>query len=46
MRDDPQKLAESEDALALAEYRARQVSGATETVPHDVVRARLGLERR
>ncbi|MEU9107222.1 type II toxin-antitoxin system Phd/YefM family antitoxin [Streptomyces xanthophaeus] len=39
-----QELAELEDALALALYRVRQSSGkATAPVPHDEVRARLGL---
>ncbi|MER5367154.1 type II toxin-antitoxin system Phd/YefM family antitoxin [Streptomyces sp. NPDC002722] len=42
----PQELAELEDALALARYQARQAAGAVETVPHDQVRARLGLEHR
>ncbi len=41
----PQELADLEDALALAPYRARQASGETAGVPHDDVRARLGLER-
>ncbi|MFE7413384.1 type II toxin-antitoxin system Phd/YefM family antitoxin [Streptomyces laurentii] len=40
----PQELAELEDALALARYRARQAAGEV-GVPHDEVRARLGLER-
>ncbi|MCT2542473.1 MULTISPECIES: type II toxin-antitoxin system Phd/YefM family antitoxin [Streptomyces] len=39
----PQEPAELEDALALAQYQA---AGAVETVPHDQVRARLGLEQR
>ncbi|MCX4866472.1 type II toxin-antitoxin system Phd/YefM family antitoxin [Streptomyces sp. NBC_00257] len=42
----PQELAELEDALALARHQARQAAGAVETVPHDQVRARLGLEHR
>jgi len=42
----PQELAELEDALALARYQARRATGAVETVPHDDVRARLGLEQR
>ncbi|AWL39045.1 MULTISPECIES: type II toxin-antitoxin system Phd/YefM family antitoxin [Streptomyces] len=42
----PQELAEIEDALALAQYRERETSGTLETVPHDEVRARLGLEQR
>ncbi|WP_043266224.1 type II toxin-antitoxin system Phd/YefM family antitoxin [Streptomyces sp. CT34] len=41
----PQELADIEDALALAEYRARQAAGTVHGVPHDEVRARLGLER-
>ncbi|WP_406451224.1 type II toxin-antitoxin system Phd/YefM family antitoxin [Streptomyces sp. NBC_00876] len=42
----PQELAELEDALALAQYQARQASGTAETVPHDQGRARLGLAQR
>ncbi|GGZ00992.1 type II toxin-antitoxin system Phd/YefM family antitoxin [Streptomyces nitrosporeus] len=42
----PQELAELEDALALARYRERQASGTLTTVPHEEVRARLGLEQR
>lgn len=41
----PQELADLEDALALERYRNRRASGAAETVPHDDVRERLGLER-
>ena len=42
-----QELADIEDALALAEYRARQQRGETGTpIPHDQVRAMLGLEKR
>ncbi len=41
----PQELADLEDALALAQYRARQTSGTTVTTPHDDVRTQLGLER-
>jgi prevent-host-death family protein len=41
----PQELADLEDALALAQYRARQAAGENSAVPHDEVRARLGLER-
>ncbi|MET7549695.1 type II toxin-antitoxin system Phd/YefM family antitoxin [Streptomyces sp. NPDC005500] len=41
----PQELADLEDALALAQYRARQASGTTTAVPHDAVRDHLGLER-
>ncbi|MFE9687568.1 type II toxin-antitoxin system Phd/YefM family antitoxin [Streptomyces sp. NPDC006285] len=42
----PQELADLEDALALARYRERQLAGtgAGAAVPHDDVRARLGLE--
>ncbi|WP_406286753.1 prevent-host-death family protein [Streptomyces sp. NBC_00209] len=48
MNDDPQERAEAEDARALARYRARRASAADlpEPVPHDEVRARLGLEPR
>ncbi|WP_405898353.1 prevent-host-death family protein [Streptomyces sp. NBC_00727] len=46
MSDNQQERAEPEDAQALAEYRARQAAGLAKTVPHDEVRARLGLERR
>ena len=35
------ELADLEDVLALARYRARQAAGA----PHAEVRARLGLDR-
>ncbi|MEE1823711.1 type II toxin-antitoxin system Phd/YefM family antitoxin [Streptomyces sp. BE20] len=41
----PQELADLEDALALAQYRARQAAGTTHTTPHDDVRTQLGLER-
>ncbi|GAA2992874.1 hypothetical protein GCM10020229_01710 [Kitasatospora albolonga] len=41
----PQELADLEDALALAQYRARQAAGTVVTVAHDDVRAQLGLER-
>lgn len=41
----PQELADLEDALALAQYQARKASGGTVGVPHDEVRARLGLDR-
>jgi hypothetical protein len=41
----PQELADLEDALALAQYRARQVAGEAVAVSHDEVRVRLGLER-
>ncbi|MGW6274929.1 MULTISPECIES: type II toxin-antitoxin system Phd/YefM family antitoxin [unclassified Streptomyces] len=40
----PQELADLEDALALAQYRARQAAGEVTGVPHAEVRARLGLE--
>ncbi|MFL4491901.1 type II toxin-antitoxin system Phd/YefM family antitoxin [Streptomyces sp. VTCC 41912] len=40
----PQELADLEDALALAEYRARQAAGKVHGVPHEEARARLGLE--
>ncbi|MFF6974054.1 hypothetical protein [Streptomyces tsukubensis] len=40
----PQELADLEDALALALYRERLRSGGTAPVPHDRVRARLGLD--
>ncbi|WP_371106224.1 MULTISPECIES: hypothetical protein [Streptomyces] len=33
----PQELADLEDALALAQYRARQASGETTGVPHEQV---------
>ncbi|GAA0905437.1 hypothetical protein GCM10009574_096860 [Streptomyces asiaticus] len=39
----PQELADLEDALALAQYRARQASGEATGVPHEQVRAQLGL---
>ncbi|MGW7071739.1 type II toxin-antitoxin system Phd/YefM family antitoxin [Streptomyces sp. NPDC054855] len=41
----PQELADLKDALALAEYRARQAAGEVTGVPNAEVRARLGLER-
>ncbi|MGP3975498.1 type II toxin-antitoxin system Phd/YefM family antitoxin [Streptomyces sp. 8N114] len=41
----PQELADLEDALAVAQYGVRQAVGETALVPHDEVRARLGLER-
>ncbi|MGW2369660.1 type II toxin-antitoxin system Phd/YefM family antitoxin [Streptomyces sp. NPDC001667] len=41
----PQELADIEDALALAQYRERQVTGTVVTTPHEAVRVRLGLER-
>lgn len=41
----PQELADLEDSLALAQYQARQTTSQPVGVPHDEVRARLGLER-
>ncbi|MBH1933723.1 prevent-host-death family protein [Streptomyces sp. AV19] len=41
----PQEPAELEDALAVAQYRAEQAAGTLNLVPHEEVRARLGLER-
>ncbi|MFF4249031.1 type II toxin-antitoxin system Phd/YefM family antitoxin [Streptomyces sp. NPDC001822] len=41
----PQELADLEDALALAQYRARQADNPTPGTPHDEVRTRLGLDR-
>lgn len=41
----PQELADIEDALAVAQYRERQAAGTVVGVPHDEVRALLGLER-
>lgn len=40
-----QRLADLEDDLALARYRARQAAGAVVAVPQDEARARLGLDR-
>ncbi|MFI1397584.1 type II toxin-antitoxin system Phd/YefM family antitoxin [Streptomyces sp. NPDC020681] len=40
----PQELADLEDALALAEYRVEQMTGAFVGVAHEEVRSRLGLE--
>jgi prevent-host-death family protein len=40
----PQELADLEDALALAEYRIERATGAFSGVPHEEVRARLGLD--
>ncbi|MFJ4668179.1 prevent-host-death family protein [Kitasatospora purpeofusca] len=40
-----EELADLEDALALARYRARQASGIATEVPHEDVRSILGLER-
>ncbi|MEU9706450.1 type II toxin-antitoxin system Phd/YefM family antitoxin [Streptomyces sp. NPDC047981] len=39
-----QRLADLEDDLALARYRARQDAGAVVGIPQDEARARLGLE--
>ncbi|MFF4652538.1 type II toxin-antitoxin system Phd/YefM family antitoxin [Streptomyces sp. NPDC001380] len=41
----PQELADLEDELALARYRARQAAGAAGGTPHGEVRALLGLEQ-
>lgn len=38
-----QELADLEEALALAQYRAAQGDGAARTVPHREARRRLGL---
>jgi prevent-host-death family protein len=38
-----EELADLEEALALAEYRARQAAGLERPVPHLQVRERLGL---
>ncbi|MEW1889571.1 MULTISPECIES: prevent-host-death family protein [unclassified Streptomyces] len=48
MSHDQREHIDPEEARALADYRARRASAAdlTEPVPHDEVRARLGLERR
>ncbi|MEU2021862.1 prevent-host-death family protein [Streptomyces sp. NPDC016469] len=48
MSDAQQERTDPEEARVLADYRARRASaaGLAETVPHDEVRARLGLERR
>jgi prevent-host-death family protein len=40
-----QELADLEDALALAQYDARQARGLVTLVPQDEARARLGLPR-
>lgn len=39
----PQELADLEDALALALYRAEKATGTLQTVPNSEVRSRLGL---
>ncbi|MEW2418001.1 type II toxin-antitoxin system Phd/YefM family antitoxin [Streptomyces sp. NPDC046866] len=41
----PHELADLEDALALARYRGHRADGTASAVPHEVVRARLGLAR-
>ncbi|MER7668789.1 type II toxin-antitoxin system Phd/YefM family antitoxin [Kitasatospora sp. NPDC096128] len=41
----PQELADLEDELAVARYRARQAEGTVASVPHEDVRSLLGLER-
>jgi prevent-host-death family protein len=41
----PQELADLDEAVALANFRAQQAAGTARTVPHDEVRARLGLPR-
>ena len=41
----PQELADLEEALALAQYRARQGAGTSVATANDDVRALLGLER-
>lgn len=38
-----QELADLEEALALAEHRARQAGGQHRPLPHGQVRERLGL---
>lgn len=39
----PEELADLDEAVALADYRAQRAAGTLRTVPHDQVRARLGL---
>jgi prevent-host-death family protein len=41
-----QELADLEEALALAEYRAAQANGSATTVSHSEARRRLGLSER
>lgn len=41
----PQELEDLEDALAVAEYRAEVADGTARFIPHEEVRAQLGLER-
>lgn len=38
-----QELADLEDELAIAQFRAEKVAGTLRTVPHSEVRERLGL---
>ncbi|MFJ9032232.1 type II toxin-antitoxin system Phd/YefM family antitoxin [Streptomyces sp. NPDC102274] len=40
----PQELADLEDALAVAQYRAEKANGTLSTVPHGEVKRMLGLE--
>jgi prevent-host-death family protein len=40
-----QELADLDEAVALADFRAQQAAGIMVTVAHDDVRARLGLPR-
>ena len=40
-----QELADLEEALALAQYRARQAAGDSFVLPNDQVREQLGLHR-
>lgn len=39
----PDELADLEDALALALYRAEKAAGTLKTLPHEAVRSQLGL---
>jgi prevent-host-death family protein len=41
----PQELADLEDDLALAQYRARQAEGTADTVSHREARRRLGPDQ-
>lgn len=38
----PEELADLDEALALADFRAQQATGSLRTITHDEVRARLG----
>jgi hypothetical protein len=38
------ELGDLEDALALAESKLREATGRSERIPHEQVRARLGLD--